>query len=68
MTEKKENGFLVISRRKGERVFIGDDIEIILKHTSPSHVKMAIRVPNEMPVTRNKPFSELKNFSRQGIC
>jgi carbon storage regulator len=43
---------LVISRRKGERLMIGDDIEIVVIDVSPSQVRLAIRAPASVPVLR----------------
>jgi carbon storage regulator len=43
---------LVISRRPGESLFIGDDIEIALLEISPSQVKLGIRAPRQVPVLR----------------
>jgi carbon storage regulator len=41
---------LVMSRRQGETILIGDDIEIVIAHISRSRVKVGIRAPREMPV------------------
>jgi carbon storage regulator len=39
-----------MSRREGETILIGDDIEIVIAHISRSRVKVGIRAPREMPV------------------
>ena len=41
---------LVISRRRGESVLIGDDIEIVITHIGRSRVRVGIRAPSSMPV------------------
>jgi carbon storage regulator len=41
---------LVISRRQGESVLIGDEIEIVITHVGRSRVRVGIRAPNTMPV------------------
>ena len=41
---------LVMSRRLGETILIGDDIEIVIAHIGRSRVKVGIRAPREMPV------------------
>ena len=41
---------LVMSRRLGETILIGDDIEIVVTHIGRSRVKMGIRAPREMLV------------------
>ncbi|MCX6631910.1 MAG: carbon storage regulator [Candidatus Solibacter sp.] len=41
---------LVMSRRQGETILIGDDIEIVIAHIGRSRVKVGIRAPRETPV------------------
>ena len=45
---------LVISRRPGESLWIGEDIEVELLEISPSQVKLGIRAPREVPVLRRE--------------
>jgi carbon storage regulator len=41
---------LVMSRRQGETILIGDDIEILIAHIGRSRVKVGIRAPRQMLV------------------
>ena len=41
---------LVMSRRQGETILIGDQIEIVISHIGRSRVKVGIRAPREMTV------------------
>lgn len=41
---------LVMSRREGETILIGDDIEIVIARIGRSRVKVGIRAPRETPV------------------
>jgi carbon storage regulator len=52
---------LVIRRRAGQSVLIGDSIEIEVVETSTGKVKLGITAPREIPVLR----SELKLTSEQ---
>lgn len=45
---------LVIRRRLGEAVVIGDDIEVEILDASASHVKLGIRAPKTIPVVRKE--------------
>jgi len=38
---------LVMSRRAGETILIGDDVEIVITHIGRSRVKVGIRAPRE---------------------
>ncbi len=42
---------LVMRRREGESILIGDDIEIQILHTGPSRIKIGITAPKSVPVT-----------------
>ena len=41
---------LVMSRRQGETILIGDEIEIVIAHIGRSRVKVGIRAPRQMQV------------------
>jgi carbon storage regulator len=41
---------LVMSRREGEVILIGEDIEILIAQIGRSRVKVGIRAPRHMPV------------------
>ena len=41
---------LMMSRREGETILIGDDIEIVIAHIGRARVKVGIRAPRETPV------------------
>lgn len=41
---------LMMSRRQGETILIGDEIEIVIAHLGRSRVRVGIRAPREMAV------------------
>jgi carbon storage regulator len=41
---------LMMSRREGETILIGDDVEIVIAHISRSRVRVGIRAPRKTPV------------------
>jgi carbon storage regulator len=41
---------LMMSRREGETILIGDDIEIVIARIGRTRVKVGIRAPRETPV------------------
>ena len=41
---------LVMSRRQGETILIGDEIEILIAHVGRSRVKVGIRAPRQLAV------------------
>jgi carbon storage regulator len=45
---------LVISRRAGESILIGEDVEIEVLETGSGRVKLGIKAPRAVPVLRNE--------------
>ena len=41
---------LMMARRQGETILIGEDIEVVIAHIGRTRVKVGIRAPREMPV------------------
>lgn len=45
---------LVLSRKKGESIWIGDDIEIIISEVKGDQVKIGIRAPKHIDIVRGE--------------
>ena len=45
---------LVLTRRVGERIHIGNDIEVVLVSLQGNRVRIGIEAPKEVPVVRNE--------------
>ena len=45
---------LVLSRKVGERIWIGDDISITVVRITGGGVRLGIEAPSEMPVVREE--------------
>lgn len=45
---------LIIRRRRGESIVIGEDIEIEILETSPTQVKLGINAPKDVTVLRSE--------------
>lgn len=43
---------LVLQRKIGESIFIGDDIEVLIIDVSGEKAKVAIRAPRSIPILR----------------
>ena len=51
---------LVLSRKTGESIMIGDDIEITLVSTEGSKVRIGIQAPADVPVHRKEIYLEIQ--------
>jgi carbon storage regulator len=56
---------LVLSRRKGESVMLGDNIEIQILHASGGQVRLGIRAPKELAVLRGELFSSVRQGNHE---
>ncbi len=45
---------LVVSRRSGQSIYIGEEIEISVIEAGPNRVKLGVRAPKEIPVLRGE--------------
>jgi len=45
---------LVLSRKVGEKILIGDDVTVTIVRVSQGGVRVGISAPKEMPVTREE--------------
>ena len=54
---------LVLSRKSGESIRVGDNIEITICHVAGNRVKLAIAAPREVSIQR----SELSNSPSEDI-
>lgn len=48
---------LVLTRREGEILYVGEDIKIIIIQTKHGSVKIGIEAPKEFKITRDLPPS-----------
>lgn len=58
---------LVITRKKGESILIGDDIEITVSKVEDGSVKLAIKAPKEMTILRKELFEEVQNENKEAV-
>ncbi|MCC7174629.1 MAG: carbon storage regulator [Bryobacterales bacterium] len=45
---------LVIRRREGEAILVGEDVEIEVLEITPARVKLGIRAPERVPILRKE--------------
>ncbi|WP_097025898.1 carbon storage regulator CsrA [Clostridium peptidivorans] len=56
---------LVVSRKKGESILIGDNIEITIAKIDDGSVKIAISAPKEVTILRKELYNEVQNENKQ---
>lgn len=56
---------LVLTRRKGESILLGDDIEITIVNVEEGTVKIAINAPKEVSILRKELVKEVKEENKK---
>lgn len=52
---------LVITRKKGESLMIGDDIEVTIAKLDDGSVKLGINAPKEVTILRKELYEQVKD-------
>ncbi len=55
---------LVVTRRKGQRIVIGNDIEVVVTGISGSTVRLAVVAPRSVPVLRGEVYEVVLEQNR----
>ena len=55
---------LVLTRRKGEALVLGDDVEITVLEVSRHQVKLGVQAPRSVPVYRKEIYEKVRDANR----
>lgn len=55
---------LTLTRRVGETIRIGDDIEVVVKEIRRNQVRIGIVAPREVPIYREEVYDQMKAEQR----
>lgn len=58
---------LVIGRKKGESILIGDDVEITIVKIENGSVKIAINAPREIGILRKELYIEVTDENQRAM-
>lgn len=58
---------LVIGRRKGESLLIGDDIEITVVKVEDGSVKLAVSAPKSVTILRKELYKEVQDENKNAV-
>ncbi|AVK48282.1 carbon storage regulator [Clostridium sp. MF28] len=56
---------LIITRKKGESLMIGDDIEIVISKIDDGSVKLGINAPKSIQILRKEIYEEVENENKE---
>lgn len=58
---------LILTRKKGESLLIGDNIEITISEVEDGRVKLAIEAPKEIRILRKEVLDETREFNKSAM-
>ncbi|WP_315109132.1 carbon storage regulator CsrA [Clostridium intestinale] len=58
---------LVITRKKGETLLIGEDIEIEVSKIQDGSVKLAIKAPRNITILRKELYDEVEKENKEAL-
>ena len=58
---------LVVTRKKGESILIGDNIEISISYIENGSVKLAINAPKDIQILRKELYVEVENENKEAV-
>ena len=56
---------LIITRKKGESLMIGDDIEIVISKIDDGSVKLGIKAPKDVSILRKEIYEEVEKENKE---
>lgn len=59
---------LVLTRKKGESILIGDDIEITILSSKNDQIKIGIKAPKSMEIYRKELLSQISEENMQAAA
>lgn len=58
---------LVLSRKVGETIWIGEDVEIVISEVKGEQVKIGIRAPRSIDIVRGELRQEISNSNTESV-
>lgn len=59
---------LILTRKKGQSIVIGDDIELFISEIDGEQVKIGIRAPSEIKIYRKEVLDAIRENNRESLA
>lgn len=61
-------GMLVVTRKPGERVMVGDEVAVVVLDITASHVRLGIEAPKTVAIHRGEVWDQIAEQNRQVVA
>lgn len=58
---------LVLSRKEGEKILIGESIELLVVQVENDRVKLGVKAPHEVPVHREEVYRRIHEGAQPSV-
>jgi carbon storage regulator len=58
---------LVVTRKTGEKIVIGNEIEIQVLHIGRNHIRVGIKAPEHISIYRDEIYQAMKNENETAV-
>lgn len=62
------SNMLALSRKQGESIMIGNDIEITILEVKGDQIKLGISAPKSVPVYRKEIYTQIQDANRESVA
>ena len=59
---------LALSRKKGEALVIGNNIEITILEVKGDQIKIGIKAPKEVPIYRKEVYEQIQQSNKEAMA
>ncbi len=58
---------LVLSRKVGETIWIGDDVELVITEVKGDYVKVGVRAPRNVDIIRGELRNDVSDANKEAV-
>ncbi|MEK4079039.1 carbon storage regulator CsrA [Solibacillus sp. FSL K6-1126] len=58
---------LVLSRKVGETIWIGDDVELVITEVKGDYVKVGVRAPRTIDIIRGELRNDISDANKEAV-
>ena len=67
MKVQRGDEMLILSRKSGETIWIGEDVELVISEVKGDQVKIGIRAPRSIEVVRGELRQDVSNSNAESV-